>query len=466
MRRNEYFLIAAFVAVFLLTHLPRLATGSGSSDALLWHKRAEAFVTALKAHDFAKTYQKYHPGVTLMWILGAAFEFSRDTFYNFEVYDYAAKIFLVFKQLGLSLVSLYLLSKILDFKKAFLIVLLLSIEPFFLANSRLLHLDVLFTLCLFNGLLLAHLAMKKLNIAEAIFAGIFLSAAFLTKSVGILGIGFVLIWGIFSRKFRALGILTAAFFLTTFLIFPALWVAPVQTFSKMVVESREVAFDKGHTQLFFGKETDNPGPLFYPLVLLIKLSPAFLLGPILFYVTKKSRQPEILTFLNLFYFLYFVAMVLAPKKLDRYMLPIFPLFAVWLTLGISQLSKKYLPLIIFAVFAFQVLPIFTLFPHYFAYSSPIVGSARNANKIIGQKSFGTGIYDLRERLMERYPDKTVAISDVGPLKEIYGSFRVFDIWKADPKSYDLLILGPNVELPEFNGRNFKQIDSLWIGGLE
>ena len=110
--------------------------------------------------------------------------------------------------------------------------------------------------------------------------------------------------------------------------------------------------------------------------------------------------------------------------------------------------------------------LFTLFPHYFAYSSPIVGSARNANKIIGQKSFGTGIYDLRERLMERFPGETVAISDVGPLKEIYGSFRVFDIWKVDPKSYDLLILGPNVELPEFNGRNFKQIDSLWIGGLE
>ena len=98
--RNEYFLIAAFVAVFLLTHLPRLATDSVNSDALLWHKRSEAFVTALKAHDFAKTYQKYHPGVTLMWISGSAFEFSRDTFYNFEVYDYAAKIFLVFKQIN------------------------------------------------------------------------------------------------------------------------------------------------------------------------------------------------------------------------------------------------------------------------------------------------------------------------------------------------------------------------------
>lgn len=470
-------MLAAFIAVFLLTRLPRLGSDIVNSDSPMWHNRSKAFMEALAAHDFAGTYQKYHPGVTLTWIAGLAFDYARNSwnldsqhnFANFEIYHYTAKIFLVFEQLGLSLIAIYLLAKIFDFNKALLIVSLLSLEPFFVANSRLLHLDSLFTLYLFNGLLLAYLAIKEFSPARAIFAGFFLAAAFLTKSIGVLALPFIFIYGMRERGFLALGILTAAFTLSTVLMFPAMWVQPVQTLTRMFTESREVAFDKGHNHIFFGRETDNPGPFFYPFVLLLRLSPLFLFAPVIFYLNKKSQNSQALTFLGLFYLVYFIFMTVAPKKLDRYMLTLFPIFAIWLVLGIQSISKKYLPMLLFSVLTFQIFPLVSLFPNYFVYSSPILGSAQNANKIIAQKAFGVGVFDLRQRLIERYPDKTMAISDEGPLKEIYGSFRVSDIWKANPKSYDLLILGPNVPMPEIasiNGRTFKQIDSVWIGGLE
>ena len=61
-----------------------------------------------------------------------------------------AKIFVVSGQLILSVVLIYLLAKVFDFKKAALMVGLFSLEPFFVGNSRLLHLDVLLTLFLLN----------------------------------------------------------------------------------------------------------------------------------------------------------------------------------------------------------------------------------------------------------------------------------------------------------------------------
>jgi len=481
MRLREYLLLAAFIAVFLLTRLPGLKNDIVNTDAPLWHERSEAFVTALKTGDFSRTYQKYHPGVTFeatRFLADGSLDIIRK-FYNFEIYHYSAKLFVVFAQLTLSLAAVYFLSRILDFKKALLIMSLLSLEPFFVANSRLLHLDSLFTLFLFNGLLLAFLMFKEFSVWRALFAGFFLAGAFLTKSVGALAPAFVVLFGLFFAyrgNFRLalknLGIFSAAFFLFVFAFFPALWAAPVETLSAMIPQSREVAFEKGHSQLFFGEETDNPGPLFYPFVLLLRLSPVFLLAPVIFYLGKNQERTSLksfLAFLGSFYLIYLIFMVLAPKKIDRYMLPIFPLFAIWAGLVIPQIWKKSAALLVVALLAFQFFPLLSLYPHYFAYTSPLVLSAENANKIIGHKSFGTGVFELRDRLAERYPHQLVASSDVGPLKEIYGSFRTFEIEQTNPKYYELLILGPNVEMPQIvgvTGRVFKQVDSVEIAGIE
>ena len=159
--KKEDILLFIFIILFLLTRVTRLGKDEINPDAVNWHYRSEQFVVGLKTLDFKKTYQHYHPGVTLMWIVGPTVEIIKQIYpaeniysqFNFEVFHFASKFVLVFVQLVLTLAILYQLSKIIGFTKAYFVIALYSLEPFFVGNSRLLHLDVLLTLFLFLSFL-------------------------------------------------------------------------------------------------------------------------------------------------------------------------------------------------------------------------------------------------------------------------------------------------------------------------
>src|SRR4030066_881938 len=68
------FSIFIFSFIFLLTRVPRLGTDEVNPDAVNWHYRSEQFIVGLKTGQFEKTYQHYHPGITLMWIMGVPIE--------------------------------------------------------------------------------------------------------------------------------------------------------------------------------------------------------------------------------------------------------------------------------------------------------------------------------------------------------------------------------------------------------
>src|SRR4030042_3172316 len=75
--KKGYFLFntikATWFLLFLLFIIPRivgLGTDISNSDAYRWHKRASNFISAIKTYKFIDTYQRYHPGVTLMWVSG------------------------------------------------------------------------------------------------------------------------------------------------------------------------------------------------------------------------------------------------------------------------------------------------------------------------------------------------------------------------------------------------------------
>jgi hypothetical protein len=58
------------VMLIVLAFLPRALYPV--SRAWLWYLRAVHFWDALLAGDWVQTYQQYHPGVTTMWLSGAA----------------------------------------------------------------------------------------------------------------------------------------------------------------------------------------------------------------------------------------------------------------------------------------------------------------------------------------------------------------------------------------------------------
>ena len=490
----KFFAFALFVGLFLLTRLPYLAFDEINPDGVNWHFRSEQFIVGLKTHDWAKTYQHYHPGVTLMWIMGVPIELVKHlspTYavynqYTFETFNYVAKFALVFVQLILSFTMLHLLSRVLGLRKAYFATLLFTFEPFFVGNSRLLHMDVLLTQFLFIGLILAYLQLEKFNVVQGMFAGFFLALAFLTKSIGILGllfalgVGGVVVFTKYKWKKTAIYIVSIAvsFILTIFIVFPAMWVKPVWVINEIFSEGERIGIRNGHGQVILGEYTRNAGPAFYPLVLAMKASPLLLLGLGLFVLTlKNNSHKRFILFLTLFYVGYLVLMSYPSKKIDRYMIPMYPFLAVLSVLGyfkiydrLANIKQKtfFVSSKVVLVSAFIIYPLLKFYPYYFLYTSSVFGSSSEANKILAQKPFGIGIHDLKQLIFTKYGAyPRVGFIDTKPMRTIYMNSRIFDIRVNGTSDYDLLVLGVNEDFPEkVDADKFTKDTSMYINGLE
>ena len=516
-------LVVFFTAAFFATRVPGLSHDTVNPDAVNWHYRSEQFVVGLKTHQWEKTYQHYHPGVTLMWLLGSTVEVLRQLNPSLRVYnqdnflflDYAAKFVLVIVQLVLTGFLIHFLSKIFSFKKALLVASLFTFEPFFTGNSRLLHMDVLLALFLMNGLVCAYISTRQVTVFWTILSGVFLALAFLTKSVAVLGFAFALLTGSaliyfkrgWRRVFNYAPVLSLAFISTVFLLFPALWSDFFGVVASIFAEAERIGIRKGHDQIFFGGYSRDPGLLFYPLVFLLKISPFLLFGAVLhvLYAFKfkmantlsgvKKKDLSLMLFLLLFYASYVLLMSIPTKKIDRYMISVYPFLALFAVSGFHKIIsylKGFLYGSLFTAFGLltYVLPIFTYYPYYFTYTSPLFGSAQNANKIIGQKPFGIGIPALKDFILNRYDSRNcmklvqgvscflqftgqkyprLGFIDTKPMKAIYPSSKVFDVRVNGTSDYDILVLGPNEETPQevLEGeRKFIYDTSMYINGLE
>jgi hypothetical protein len=503
--KSPYFQIALFVVLFLVTRLPYLGRDTINPDAVNWHYRSEQFIVGLKSHQWARTYQHYHPGVTLMWIMGSAIEVIRQinpslrvyTHENFLLLHTAAKYTLVFVQLLLSLGLIWILRKILGFSKGLLLVAFFSLETFFIGNSRMLHMDILLTLLLLIGLSLAYLAVsaskKKTQKIYTLFAGIFIGLSFLTKSIAVGGFLFVLgflsftFWRNPKKLLTFIGFFVAGFISIIFLAFPAMWVSPLKVILDIFTEADRIGIRKGHEQIFFGHYSLDPGFFFYPVLFFLKTSPFLFIGFLLsvfqslrtlFHLNLKSlwKEKKVFSigytqFLSIFFLGYMIVMTISTKKIDRYLLPAFPWFALVSLIGyektFSQKARKWL--IPFGLVGLLILN-FAFYPFQFTYTTPFVGSPKNAHALVAQKPFGVGIPDLQKTLFEKYGDfPTIAFYDTKPMSMIYISSRIFDIEITSPDKYDIVILGPNEEMPHKvleSGYDFKLDEVIEINGLD
>ncbi len=495
--------IVAFSLVFLATRIPFLGYDEINPDAVNWHLRSEQFIVGLKSGDLLKTYQHYHPGVTLMWIMGVPIELYRqvhpqDRVYtedNFLTQHQIAKYFLVLTQFVLSVILIFALRDVLGFMKSLLATSLFSFEPWFLGNSRLLHMDVLLTLFVALALTYGYNYYVHRVSKYVVFSGFFAGLAFLTKSVGILAAGFVgafLLVSAFNNRsslkpiVRFLGMLVISTVVTIFTLFPALWVNPKFVLTDIYNEGLRIGTRRGHEQVLLGETVDAAGPEFYPIVLALKTSPVVWLGLGLFvFVLVKNRRriqssdKMFALYLTVFYLLYFIGMTVASKKIDRYMVPLFPWLGIMASIGVVQalndvkgrVGKIGLNFSLALVTGIcSIYPLISLYPYYFTYTNFIFGSANNANKIVGQKPFGIGIWELKNRLIEKH-GKNVPLGfiDRKPMSMIYKNSQLFDIRETGTGKYDLIILGPNEKMPEnvTDGKySFIQDDAMYINGLE
>mgnify|MGYP001077033489 CR=1 FL=1 len=149
-------------SVFL--RVPRLGTDIFNADAFRWKTRSYNFSNGLFGLRFAQTAQSSHPGVVLMW-LGVAgvkiYNAFNDLFRGslpsgsqqiLELH-FVQKFLVVVVLSFLFAFSFYLLRELTNSTIAFFAILLLTIEPYFLAHTRVFHLDALLSMFMFVSVL-------------------------------------------------------------------------------------------------------------------------------------------------------------------------------------------------------------------------------------------------------------------------------------------------------------------------
>ncbi len=173
---------------------------------------------------------------------------------------------------------------------------------------------------------------------------------------------------------------------------------------------------------FMGQPVGDPGPLFYPAVVLWRSSPVVLVGllllPLALWRGQHQRERWSLWALLGVVLLFGVALGMLPKKFDRYLLPIFPALQVLAAGGLTWAGEwatqrwgairwvpnasRVLPLVVAVV---VLLPLNLWYhPYYLAYFNPLLGGGRTGQYMM-LVGWGEGMEQVGAWLRTR-PDLT------------------------------------------------------------
>jgi 4-amino-4-deoxy-L-arabinose transferase-like glycosyltransferase len=312
--RGSKFEVFVVLSVFVLALLLRMLNLGDfiTWDEPAWTHRSIRFLAALQRMDFGGTFLVGHPGVLTLWSgamgisiqhllgSGSAADFAwlsglptlepRDTEALCKLAPFlpAAKLPAAVLHAA-CIVGIYLLARrLFGPQTGFFAALLLALDPFHLALSRVLHLDALAANFMLLSLLslLVHLRQhrsrlylllsgafaalatlsKSYSLFLAPFAGLVLEAAYLTKE---------------QNMHRAISLSLVSFAtwclaaaLVFFMLWPAMWVDPLSTVQGVLDTAFGYAATPEATSNFFlGKPVADPGLWFYPVTLAFRTTP-------------------------------------------------------------------------------------------------------------------------------------------------------------------------------------------------
>jgi len=386
--RAQWWRLLTVLGVALILWLPR---GVGldryaTADENAWLTRSANFYRAVAHGDWADTFQRHHPGVTLTWAGTLGFlttypEYSAEANRDFGwlaeeltpfLRDHGQEpVTLLAAGRGFA-VLLIVLALTLTFLFAWRAwgvwpalagTLLLAFDPFSIAHARLMHLDGLLS----SFMLLSVVALLvALDQAESgrwqrgalVTAGVAAGLAWLTRSPGLFLLPFagllgLLLWAraCWQRPHdRAYTVRSTTWFLITslggwallaaatfYLLWPAMWVDPLGSL-RAVLSAATTYAEEGHADpTFFNGAiyTGDPGFWFYPITFLWRTTPVVLLGLGMallslvwrnpFQQTSRARRRGMaIVALIAFSLGFLLFMNIGAKKFDRYLLPLYP----------------------------------------------------------------------------------------------------------------------------------------------
>ncbi|MFN8636382.1 MAG: glycosyltransferase family 39 protein [Chloroflexota bacterium] len=409
------------VGVFLVALTPRLIALDlfPTSDEDSWMRRTGGFTFGLVNGQLGRTYQNGHPGVTTMWIgmlsqgTDGALRFADRVHglrYVAQVPGYLdglaqARVgFAVLGALGVA-GSALLVWRLFGAGPAVLAGAALATEPFLVANQQLVHVDgplVTFTT-------LAMLAMLVRWTAGGgawfvVLAGLSTGLALLSKTPALFLVGFAPLVAVGSTLLKAgegrgvrgltvdLLVWSIVAVATFALLWPAIWVlGPVEVLSRIVAFTRETGGQPDEVGSFFlGQAGADPGPFYYPVSTLFRLSPFATLGLALVAALVWRAPAETRAragWLLLFALGFGLMMTVGAKKFDRYLLPSVPALVIVASVGWWLLLQhvrraSVLAAAGVALAALLIYPLASTYPYPLSYYNPLLGGGAVAQRAV------------------------------------------------------------------------------------
>jgi hypothetical protein len=318
-RSGFVYLVLGVVALWL--RVADLGLFVTHDEVEFWFSRSDSLLLALQSGDYAAMDVSTHPGVTTMWLGAAGIALRRWLFAQGWLQAETFALLVAFFRLPVVLVHVSgvlvgyaMLRRMLPATIAGLAAFLWATDPFIVGYSRLLHVDALMGTFATLSLLAATLywnyaAGVRWLVLSALFAGLALlsksPALALVPLVGVLAltsagqgltqshkerkdlgkrwyfptdslrgrlraqVGPLLLWGI--------GVLV-----TIVALWPVLWVNPVHAYEALRAGvTAEGAQPHMTGNFFLGERVAAPGWLFYPVALVLRMTPWTLLGVLL-----------------------------------------------------------------------------------------------------------------------------------------------------------------------------------------
>lgn len=376
----------ALAGAALLPRALGLADFVTTDEVYNWLPRIERFSAAIAERRWGDTVLTGHPGITLLWIGQLGLAIQRAAMAAGWPAPATALDQLAWLRLPAALLETLsvplgylLLRRLLAPATALIAGLLWATAPYLVAHSRFYHLDALLTTLVSLSVLCALIACRRDAARPRRWiaaAGLCAGLALLTKGPALIllpTVGLLLLWQIpaptlATRLMRAIGLY--ALWLATAaavfaLLWPAMWVDPahaLRSFVTVIVSNG--GRPNGAGQFFLGRAVGDPGPLFYLVADLFRMTPAMMIGllgmPFALLWTadderrtmdderRNTRQPvgrwsvvfggwsderRVLLALLAFVALWTLVMTLGPKKFDRYTLPTWPALLVLAAAG-------------------------------------------------------------------------------------------------------------------------------------
>lgn len=421
---KNWLALIALVVLFAAMRIPGLGRYV-TIDEVFWLTKSADLAVAVEEGRWEDTGLAGHPGLTTGWAGVLAInsllpdfasnppEFIsdfhlrnafRDAGYNpVQVLAAARQNMVIFNTVVFAALLVYLF-KLWGVWPASLAAAVLALDPFMIAHQRLLHQDGLMA-----GLVLLSLAafaahQRNGNYWHAAVSGLAAGLAWLTKSPTLLLGPCILAlvawqqWQQPAARRRVLlgfvvwGLAAAAIYVV---LWPKMWVAPLEALSGMWSYAAETASGEHSGPIFFNGQLYPTGELgagsayFYIYTLLWRATPIDWLGLLCalgFVIAwRKQAAPRggVAGLLG-FALLFVLAMSIASKKFDRYMLPAYAaliLLAGWgLALALHAWRTRAWPraAVAIALLGAQALMAGSVFPYYLSFYNPVLGGSAAA----------------------------------------------------------------------------------------